>query len=503
VATPVNSSPITTASAAGPAMGLLWARALVFVASAAVLVLEILAGRLLAPYVGVTLETFTGIIGVVLAGIATGAWLGGWAADRSDPRSLLAPALGLSGILAMLAPSMVDLLGPGMRGGGSVEIVLLTAGAFLLPATTLSAVTPIVVKLRLQSISETGSVVGSFSAIGTMGALAGTFVTGFVLLTAMPSRPLVIALGAVLLLTAVPLAFRGVSGRLGAVAAIALLLTAASITRTHGPCDTETSYFCARVEVDPARPTGRLLWLDTERHSYVDLEDPSYLDFRYAKVVADVVATLKPGPIEGGYIGGGGFTLPRYVSATRPGSSATVFEIDRALVRLAERDLGLQQGEGLRVEVGDGRLPLPSQPTGRFGLIVGDAFGGLSVPWHLTTREFLLEISRVLADDGVYVVNVIDYPPLGFARAEVATLLDVFPHVAVIAPAQSLWGDRGGNFVLVGARNSFDWSRIQERILQRAGLEVVLTASDAARFVAGARVLRDDFAPVDQLLTPR
>ena len=60
-----------------------------FVASGSVLVLETLAGRLLAPYVGVSLETFTGVIGVVLAGIAMGTWCGGRLADRFDPRALL------------------------------------------------------------------------------------------------------------------------------------------------------------------------------------------------------------------------------------------------------------------------------------------------------------------------------------------------------------------------------------------------------------------------------
>lgn len=482
-------------------MGLFWARTLVFAASAAVLVLEILAGRLMAPYVGVTLETFTGIIGVVLAGIAAGSWLGGWAADRSEPRRMLAPVLAASGVLAMAAPAVVDALGPGMRGGGPVEIVLLTGGAFFLPAMTLSAVTPIVVKLRLRSIDETGSVVGSFSAIGTMGALAGTFATGFVLLAAVPSRPLVVAVGVGLLLAAVPLVLRGVLTRLMAVAVLAAIPLAASLVPDRGPCDTETIYFCARIEVDPARPTGRVLWLDTVRHSYVDLSDPSYLEFRYAKVMADVIAGLDAGPLTAAYIGGGGFTLPRYVASVRPGSTATVFEIDRALVRLAERGLGLKRSKDLRVEVGDGRLLLPSQPAGAFDLVVGDAFGGLSVPWHLTTREFLLEVDRVLAD-GVYVANLIDYPPLGFVRAEVATFLRVFPHVAVIAPADSLWGNRGGNFVLVGARRPLRWGQIQGRIHARNGIEVLLTGSDAEGFASGARVLRDDFAPVDQLLTP-
>lgn len=482
-------------------MTLLWARALVFAASAAVLVLEILAGRLMAPYVGVTLETFTGIIGVVLAGIAAGAWLGGWSADRAEPRGLLGPALAVSGVLAILAPSMVDLLGPGMRGGGPIEIVLLTGGAFFLPAMTLSAVSPIVVKLTLKSVDETGTVVGSLSAIGTAGALAGTFLTGFVLIAAVPTRPLLIGVGTALLVVSVPLIVGDLRTRL--LAATLLLVTfPAGLIVSEGPCDTETSYFCARIEADPQRPSGRVLWLDTVRHSYVDLGDPTHLEFRYAKVMADVVGASTQGPLTAAYIGGGGFTLPRYFAATRRGSSATVFEIDAALVRLVEREIPLPQGEDLRTLIGDARLMLPSQPAGQFDLVVGDAFGGLSVPWHLTTREFLLEVDRVLAGDGLYVANVIDNPPLAFVRAEVTTLIDVFPHIAVIAPPQSLFGDRGGNFVLVGARHALPLEDIQARIVARTGTEVVLVGQDAIDFAAASRVLTDDFAPVDQLLTP-
>ena len=181
-----------------PSMSSLTARALVFFTSAAVLVLEILAGRLLAPYVGVTLETFTAIIGTVLAGIALGAWLGGRAADRRSPARLLGPLLIAGGLLSLAAPTIVELLGPGLQRRRPVEIVILTALAFLLPAVVLSAVTPVVVKLQLADLARTGTVVGRFSAVGTAGAIFGTFLTGFVLLAAFPTRPIVFGVGTAL-----------------------------------------------------------------------------------------------------------------------------------------------------------------------------------------------------------------------------------------------------------------------------------------------------------------
>ncbi|MEX2651044.1 MAG: fused MFS/spermidine synthase, partial [Acidimicrobiia bacterium] len=175
------------------------ARILVFATAAAVLVLEILAGRLLAPYLGVSLEVFTGVIGVVLAGISVGAWLGGRAADRRDPVGLLGPLLVAGGLSALAAPLLVDVVGPA-ADSGPLGIVALTTVGFFLPAALLSAVSPVVVKIRLGSLERTGSVVGSFSAIGTAGAIFGTFVTGFVLIAAFPTRPIVLGIGIALTL---------------------------------------------------------------------------------------------------------------------------------------------------------------------------------------------------------------------------------------------------------------------------------------------------------------
>lgn len=485
-------------------MSLLSARTLVFGSSAVILVLEILAGRLMAPYVGVSLETFTGIIGVFLAGIALGAWGGGVLADRTDPARLLGPLLLASGVATLLGPPIVDALGAAVRTGGPVEIVALTAAGFLVPTVALAAVTPLVIKLRLRSLAETGSVVGSFSAVGTLGSLVGTFATGFVLLAAFPSRPLVAAVGVALgLVGVVALVHRGRLAAAGLGVAFAVA-AAATLAVAGGPCDVETTYYCASVEIDPTRPGGRVLWLDALRHSYVDLDDPTHLEFRYTQVMADVVAAIPPGPLDVAYIGGGGFTLPRHTGAVRPGSTATVLEIDGDLVTLAEDRLGLVARHDLTVVVGDARLALPTLPPGGFGAVVGDAFGGLSVPWHLTTVEFLEQVAGLLDVGGVYVVNVIDHPPLDFARAATATLAAVFSDVAVIAPPDVVAGTVGGNVVLVAVvHGEVDRAGITAAIGERGGVEVVTDPAATYRFIGGARVLVDDFAPVDQLLSPR
>ena len=172
------------------------AAVLVFVASGAVLVLEIFAGRLLAPYVGVSQETFTAIIGVVLAGIAIGTWLGGWLADRRNPRLLLPVALTLGGATAIASIPIIRALGPSADGSRPAMIIVLAALAFFVPSALLSAVTPLVVKLQLRAVDHTGRVVGRLSALGTVGALVGVFGTGFILVAHFPTTPVLIGLGA-------------------------------------------------------------------------------------------------------------------------------------------------------------------------------------------------------------------------------------------------------------------------------------------------------------------
>jgi len=360
--------------------------------------------------------------------------------------------------------------------------------------------------MQLQNLGETGEVVGGFSAMSSAGAIFGTFVTGFVLIAAAPSQTVIWVVGTMLLvvggLTWVSYGAKNARDALLSVVAIGVV-GSGIVVATPTPCEVETAYFCARVVVDENRPSGRALWLDTLRHSYVDLEDPTHLEFRYAQLVADVLGTLPDGPLRTMYVGGGGFTFPGYISALRPGSSHFVLELDASLVDIAERELGLVLSDDLVVEVGDARLGIQEAPLDSFDFVLGDAFGGPSVPWHLTTEEFLSEVADRLAADGLYAMNLIDYPPHGFARAELATVAAVFPYVLVIAPQTYLNGDTGGNFVLVGSKVPISADAVMARTVARGGTEVALEGDAARAWVDDAAVLRDDFAPVDQLMSRR
>jgi spermidine synthase len=479
------------------------AGALVFATSAAVLVLEILAGRLIAPYVGVTLETVTGVIGVVLGAISLGTWLGGRAADRFDPRRLIGPLLGGGGAAALLVIPMVRFLGPA-ADGSPPSIVVLAGGAFFLPAALLSAVPPAVVKLQLLDLATTGTTVGRLSALGTAGALLGTFATGFLLVAASPVRLIITALGLVTLATGVALTVLLARRPPVATVVLGLLVGMAGAGLTAvvpERCPDTSVYFCARVEHDPDRPSGRILRLDTLRHSYVDLADPAHLEFGYSRSIAAVIQGRAAGPQQALHIGGGGFTIPRWLEATRPGSTSVVLELDPALVDLARRELGLRTGPALKVIEGDARLNVAAQPAGAFDVVVGDAFGSESVPWHLATRQMVAAVQRVLRPDGVYVLNVIDRPPQSFLKAEAATLAAVFAHVVLVATEDELDGEEGGNHVLVGSDQPLDLDGLRRRLADRQDPQTAITGTELDRFVGGAAVLTDDYAPVDQLIT--
>jgi MFS family permease len=488
------------------------ATALVFFASGAVLVLEIVALRLVGPYVGVTLQVSSSVIGIALAAIAYGTWLGGRLADKFNPRLLLAPALILGAIGTAITLPLVRWGGELLRGGAAPAVLLLAAMAIFLPAFILAAITPLVVKLQLGDLRKTGQVVGRLSSFGTLGAITATLGTGFIFVAAVPSSWIILSLSIVLAVAGVVLGWwlrRQNSGvvlpgkpRTRVALATVGLVGAGLGALAPTPCDVETAYHCARVDNDPGVAGGRTLILNSARHSYVDLNDPEHLEFAYVQWIGAVTDTLRlpQAPISALHLGGGGFTVPAYVEATRPGSDQLVLELDGGLVDLDKRELGLRTGPNLRTRIGDARVGLAEQAGDAYDLVVGDAFGHLVVPWHLATREMAADIARVLKADGVYAQNVIDYPPGRFIRAELATVADVFRHVAVIAPSAALAGRTGSNFVIVAAESPLPLDLLRDALELVDQPVTLLSGPELASYIGDARVLTDDYAPVDQLL---
>jgi hypothetical protein len=476
------------------------AAALVFLAAGSVLVLEILAVRLLAPYVGLTLETTTSIIGAVLAGIAAGAATGGWIADRVNPHWLVVGLLIGGGLLVLLTVPIIRALGPTASDGGSVAAVGVTFVALVPLAAVLSAVSPTVARLQLRDLHASGTIVGRLSAWATAGALIGTFGTGFLLVPLLPVSSSVLAIGTMLIFVGVML---GVytrlfdPGKIGGTLLVTLALVALTLAQ-HAPCEAETAYHCVQIQVVNEQPPVDLLVLDREDNSVVDLADARYLGFRYTRWISEAIAAIgRPTtPLDAVFVGGGAFTLPRWLEATRPGSRSNVLEVDGKLVEFDRQHFRLSTSPELRATAGDARVTMRNQPSASADVVVGDAFSGLTVPWQLMTTEWMHEVQRVLRPQGLYALNMIDLRPLSLLRAEGATLLSAFTKVRMITVAGSDGRPAGGNAVLLASNGP-----LPPQHSPPAASASTFDRTAVARLVAGVEPLRDDYAPVDQLQT--
>jgi hypothetical protein len=496
---PVAQAPETVETLAG-SLPYPLAAGLVFAASGAVLVLEILSVRLLAPYVGLTLETTTSIIGAVLAGIAAGAALGGRLADRMDPYRLVVGLLICGGLLVLLTVPIVRALGPSASEGGNLAAVGVTFAALVPVAAVLSGVTPTVARLQLRDLRASGTTVGGLSAWATAGALVGTFGTGFVLVPLLPVSTSVLVIGILLVLVGFLLGVRmqvfkplGTSG----AALVAVPLIALSLAQ-HSPCEAETAYYCVQTEPDAENPQAEVLLLDRGYNSDIDPSDPSYLGFAYEQWIGGAITAMGSphAPLRAVFVGGGAFTLARWLEAVRPGSRSNVLEVDGGLVEFDRQHLGLRTSSQLRATVGDARLTMQREPHGSVDVVVGDAFSSRTVPWQLMTTEWLHEVKRAMRPRGVYLLNMIDYPPLSLLRAEAATLLGSFRNVRMIAPAGANGRPVGSNIVLLASNGPLP----PKRGAPADGAHVFERPA-VAGLVGGAKPLRDDYAPVDQLET--
>lgn len=243
---------------------------------------------------------------------------------------------------------------------------------------------------------------------------------------------------------------------------------------------------CVELLADADRPGGWLLTIDRIRQSYVDLDDPTYLDFEYIQAFADVLGALPAGPLAVTHIGGGGLTLARWVAATRPGSPQIVLEPDTALTAVVRARLPLRPRSRIRVRPVDGRAGIAALADGSADVVALDAFHGGRVPAELGTSEFAAEVARVLRPDGVLLANIADGPPLTYARRFVATLRTALPQTAVTGEPAVLKGRRFGNLVVAASRAALPLDAIA-----RAAASAPFRRSVAVDFGSGAAPFTD------------
>jgi spermidine synthase len=493
--------------------------AVVGLSAACGLVIEIVAGRMVAPYLGMSLYTWTAIIAVVLAGFSLGHWIGGRIAGWPAPRayrgvawSLLLASISTAASLVLIrwvAPAAIAL------DMGAVPTVLtVTLLLFFVPSLFVGIPSPVLTKLSIDAIEpqETGRTIGAFYAIGAIGSIVGTLAAGFVFIAWLGSTmTLVIVAAAYLVMALTMFATREAGGLSALKAPLGVAVVAAALTSYLGhrvqafidPCQVASSYYCIRV-VDVSREFGqpaRAMVLDHLGHG-VNLRDaPRRLVSPYVEM-HDVLARLHIGdktPFRAFFVGGGAYTLPRAWSAARPDAEIIVAEIDPAVTKAAVDLLWLKPSRRIRPVHQDARVALAHAGRGRFDVIIGDAFHDIVIPPHLVTREFFALVATRLADRGIYLMNVVDdrtRPRLALSIR--ATLLTTF---SIVEMWQMNAAEGRSTFVLAAVRRPTPHDQVTLDVSPGVAFHRV-DAKRLARLSTLLRpiVLTDDFAPVDRLI---
>jgi spermidine synthase len=523
----------------------------VFIAGAVLLGLEIASSRVLAPFFGSSLYVWGALIGVVLAGLSTGYWLGGIAADREPTARLLVGVLGAGALLVLAIPFvdgwMLDRVvdwNPGPR----LNPLVATVALFGAPSVVLGTVTPIAVKLRARSLEHLGRTAGRLFAVSTAGSIAGTFATAFWLIPELGTDQLLASAAVALMLAAaavalverlavafvlaVAIAAAGVGGVLslapdkGGVVAASEFRNWSPVYRQRGieerqgdPADAQSGYEVLyakdtqyhRVAV-VEDSTSRYLRFDSSFQSGMFRGQPFRTRFDYTDYLQLALA-YNAGAKRILFIGLGGGSAPKRIWRDFPGLRLDVVELDPDVVDVAYRFFGLPRDPRLTVEVEDGRRYL-ARNEGPWDAIVIDAFYSDSIPFHLATREFLELARSRLAPGGVIATNVIGAvagTESRLLRSMLRTYRTVFPTVGVhpvLGPGDTDPGEVR-NVIFVASEGAAPakpflaerWRSVREDSPAAPNLaRAIRDRVDAPIPIANVPVLTDDYAPTDALL---
>ncbi len=479
----------------------------VFVCGAVVMVYEIIGSRILAPHIGTSTYVWTSLIGVILAALSFGYWFGGKLADKRPAVGVLASAIFAAAGLVSLTILVKDVVLAFIAASPLIlELKSLIAALFLFaPASVLLGfVTPFSVKLRTESLDESGSTVGRLYALSTIGSIVGTFAAGFLLIPFVGStRTLYLvaaSLFAVSLLLA-PFALTRTN-----LTAVLLFVFGIATNEAYGIflyrqvelVDADTEY--NRVQIfrmsDPVtgRPE-RALSIDPatiQSRMFLDGDDlaSEYLHYYH------LVRLYKPDFQHSLLIGGAGYSFPKEYLKTYPGKTINTVEIDPGMTALARKYFNLRDDPRLRIIHEDGRIFLNRAPDAAYDAVFLDAFTALfSIPFHLTTRESVVELSRVLKPDGVVVFNLggaMTGPRSSFCLVELATYRSVFPEVLVFKVRPERPDEDVQNLIIVARKSAASNAGTIEPELVRllANRRQVDASGDV-------RILTDDLAPVE------
>ncbi len=479
--------------------------------SASSLVVEIVAGRMIAPYVGMSLYTWTAIIAVVLAGFSVGHWWGGRVGSLDTGRALR--HAGWTMIAAALATAGASLLLRGLAGPvlqaiphPLAAITAITMLAFFLPSLFAGVPAPILTVAAMRGRDKSEHALGVMFATGAVGAIAGTLLAGFVFVPLLGSIATLLVVAGVYTAAAFLCFWLGRAKRAealaGGIGVIALLAVGAQAFALPPVCDRESSYYCIRtvsLSDDPQDPV-HLMVVDHLAHGISGGREPRVMFTDHAAML-DALPRMRMGgrDFTSFHIGGGSYSVPR-AWQDRGITGITVAEIDPEVTETAMQYFWFDPDQTTILHQ-DARIALRDSNT-RYDVIVGDAFTDIAVPEHLVTQEFFQLVSDRMAPDGVFAMNLIDsVDRLDALAAMVVTLLTVFTSVEVWTEARPPEPGERRVFVLLSGASDSPISAITTRAPEPIRFQP-LGAAFVDDIIArkAPRVLTDDFAPLSYLM---
>jgi len=492
------------------------------VSGAVLLALEIVASRIIAPFFGNSIYVWGSLIGVFLAALALGYFLGGKAADRWPSLAVLAACVFLAGAfvvpIPVVAPRVLEaiiLRDPGPR----ISPLVGSLALFFLPGVVIGMVSPFAVRLRARTVDTIGNVAGALYALSTLGSIAGTLLASFVLIAVTDVSQIVYALGATLLVLAVAgwvISRRMLTATIGAGVAVMLVLSApyASVPLSEEIRFMKDTVY-HRITVSDEFDI-RYLKLDNYWQSGLDLADSRRTVFGYSDYL-HLPLIFAPAADRVLVVGLGGGTVPARYHLDYRGMRIDVAELDPQVIAVAQRYFAVPSDSRLRMIAQDGRLFI-MRAEEQYDVILLDAYLIDTIPFHLATREFYETVKMRLAPGGVVGSNIIGAlsgPRSGLFRAMYKTFREAFPTVYVF-PVD--WNRYQGpeslrNIIVIGTDRPplapRDVLAAAERTRRTPGVTLPRFL-DAARDLytdpidtADVPVLTDDYAPVEVLIQGR
>ena len=466
---------------------------------AVVMMLELTGSRILAPFVGTSTFIWTSLIGVILASLSLGYYIGGQKADQNPTAKRLSQILlfaGLAiGVIAVVNQTILALVTQShfsLRWGAALSATIL----FGPPAYLLGMVSPQAVRIRMDDMKTAGTTIGRLYALSSLGSILGTFAVGFYLMSWVGSRNILFILCGLTLLLSLLNARNKEAGYAFIVFLLAPFIPSFAKTGLLQVQDTEYSAVQIDTILDQENRLVKIMKVGNEYSSgmYLDSDSLAFVYSRFYKMMF----YYHPNPVNTLLVGGGAYSVPKYFQKAYPQMKMDVLEIDPALTRIAEEKFRFTPNAQVVPIHEDGRIYL-NHNIKKYDVIMGDAYRSLfSIPFHLVSKEAMQQTANALTDNGVLMINILS-PVTGSNRdllqSITKTCRAVFPKVLAFKPRTDLPADLVQNIMIVCLKSP---KPIENRAVSEEIKYMLAQQIDLDKEVADAGiVLTDDYAPVE------